>query len=220
MYELFLNQIAEKPDEMLPRLIFADWLEEEGDAWGEFIRCQIQAEQPELEDADKDKLERRAMKLLRKYRSRWNWEILSRLSTVEELQGQLTGPYRSIRDWRFRRGMPEILCMQNWVFHAVLPQIRKTLPVRHVWLVDRFSDLRMIVESPDLVGIRELTITFPRPVGRQEAGILKDSANVNHLDRLHIAGSDWGNVSRAVRFIFAEMGNVYRNGQQIRYTSF
>ena len=36
----FLRKIADHPDEELPRLIFADWLEEQGDPRAELIRVQ------------------------------------------------------------------------------------------------------------------------------------------------------------------------------------
>ncbi len=40
--ELFLEAIAEDPDDDGPRLVYADWLEEHGDAeWAEFIRLQL-----------------------------------------------------------------------------------------------------------------------------------------------------------------------------------
>jgi uncharacterized protein (TIGR02996 family) len=34
----FIQAILENPDDDAPRLVFADWLEERGDPWGEFIR--------------------------------------------------------------------------------------------------------------------------------------------------------------------------------------
>jgi uncharacterized protein (TIGR02996 family) len=36
----FIQAILENPDDDAPRLVFADWLEERGDPWGEFIRVQ------------------------------------------------------------------------------------------------------------------------------------------------------------------------------------
>jgi uncharacterized protein (TIGR02996 family) len=40
--EDFLQAILENPDDDVPRLIFADWLEEQGDPRGEFIRLQCE----------------------------------------------------------------------------------------------------------------------------------------------------------------------------------
>lgn len=39
--EAFLADIVEKPDDMTPRLIYADWLEEQGQPRAEFIRVQM-----------------------------------------------------------------------------------------------------------------------------------------------------------------------------------
>jgi uncharacterized protein (TIGR02996 family) len=41
----FLKAVIAAPDDDLPRLIYADWLDERGDPRGEFIRCQIELEQ-------------------------------------------------------------------------------------------------------------------------------------------------------------------------------
>jgi len=46
----FLEAIAEAPDEDTPRLIYADWLMEQGDPRGEFIRCQV--ELARMDEAD------------------------------------------------------------------------------------------------------------------------------------------------------------------------
>ncbi len=41
--EAFLNAIFDAPDDDLPRLVFADWLDERGESdWAELIRCQCQ----------------------------------------------------------------------------------------------------------------------------------------------------------------------------------
>ncbi len=41
--QAFLESIRSKPDDDLPRLVFADWLDENGEhEWGEFIRVQVE----------------------------------------------------------------------------------------------------------------------------------------------------------------------------------
>ena len=50
MEDAFLADIIEHPEDDTPRLVFADWLEDRGDAPGrdlaEFIRLQIELEEP------------------------------------------------------------------------------------------------------------------------------------------------------------------------------
>ena len=41
--EAFLNAIFDAPEDDLPRLVFADWLDERGESdWAELIRCQCE----------------------------------------------------------------------------------------------------------------------------------------------------------------------------------
>ncbi len=40
----FLKAIVEAPDDVAPRLVYADWLDEIGDPRGEFIRVQCERE--------------------------------------------------------------------------------------------------------------------------------------------------------------------------------
>ena len=49
--EAFLQRIRAFPDDDAPRLVFADWLDEQGDPRGEFIRVQIALAQLDREKA-------------------------------------------------------------------------------------------------------------------------------------------------------------------------
>jgi len=50
----FLNHIADHPDADLPRLVFADYLDEQGDPLGEFIRVQIELSHRQDQFGDED----------------------------------------------------------------------------------------------------------------------------------------------------------------------
>ena len=47
--EAFLQRIRAYPDDDAPRLVFADWLDEQGDPRGDFIRVQVALAQLERE---------------------------------------------------------------------------------------------------------------------------------------------------------------------------
>src|SRR5262245_9393769 len=86
----FLARIRELPDDDGPRLIFADWPDEQGDPRGECIRVQVAlARLPEHD--------RRRLKLARIER-----DLLTRFADVwaEPIRGLATGPV-------FRRGFVE-----------------------------------------------------------------------------------------------------------------
>ena len=66
-----LAAISETPDDDVPRLIYADWLDEQGDsARAEFIRLQCRAVSLPWEE-ERDALEDRAEELLRQHEDEW-----------------------------------------------------------------------------------------------------------------------------------------------------
>ena len=75
MRDAFLADIIEHPDDDTPRLIFADWLEDQDDPasrdQAEFIRTQIQLETLREEGLALWALQQREKDLLREYRATW-----------------------------------------------------------------------------------------------------------------------------------------------------
>src|SRR4051794_39815561 len=70
--EAFLQAIIERPDDDTPRLVYADWLEEHGDAArAEFIRVQCQLFRLPPDAPDRVELERRELRLLDAHESKW-----------------------------------------------------------------------------------------------------------------------------------------------------
>ena len=55
--EAFLQAILEAPEDETPRLVYADWLEDQGDPRGEFIRLQAQLARLAPDDPDRPALE-------------------------------------------------------------------------------------------------------------------------------------------------------------------
>src|SRR5689334_1385738 len=74
--DAFIRAIIENPDDDAPRLIYADWLDERGDAArAEFIRVQCQLCDTTLAAEERMRLERRERSLLRKHRGQWQAEV-------------------------------------------------------------------------------------------------------------------------------------------------
>lgn len=63
----FLDAIWEHPDDDVPRWIYADWLEEQGNPRGEFIRIQCALAGTGLGESQRRELERRQQELLGKH---------------------------------------------------------------------------------------------------------------------------------------------------------
>src|SRR4051812_31952597 len=74
-HEGFLREICEHPDDDAPRLIYADWLDENGQPdRAEFIRVQIELAGPPGENTKKRRnhLERRVRQLWKKHGKTWS----------------------------------------------------------------------------------------------------------------------------------------------------
>src|SRR6478735_4473332 len=85
----FLQTILEQPDDDSPRLIYADWLDEEGDAdRAEFIRAQIRLRSVPSDDPAHASLSERIQSLQQRHGVEWirqlpeipgvHWEIFDR----------------------------------------------------------------------------------------------------------------------------------------------
>jgi uncharacterized protein (TIGR02996 family) len=70
--EAFLATLADDPDDEVTRLVFADWIEEQGDPErAEFIRIQCRLANLATDDPERPALEQREIELYRKGAPRW-----------------------------------------------------------------------------------------------------------------------------------------------------
>jgi uncharacterized protein (TIGR02996 family) len=67
----FVEEIRRNPDDVVPRLIYADYLEETGDARGELIRVQCQLSDLPAGDPQRAELFNRERELLEQHGERW-----------------------------------------------------------------------------------------------------------------------------------------------------
>jgi uncharacterized protein (TIGR02996 family) len=121
--------IRANPDDDLVRLVYADWVEEQGDgAMAELIRCHVERERVELNSPQYDRLLSHSALLLAMNRDRWTAELRERfgVSSVE-----------------FVRGMPEevMLTLPSFVAHS--ESLFATFPIRHM----RFMDVVSVDET-------------------------------------------------------------------------
>ncbi|WP_166821634.1 TIGR02996 domain-containing protein [Thalassoroseus pseudoceratinae] len=169
--EQFLHAIVEDPDNDLPRLVYADWLDEQGDPRGEFIRVQCELAKLDEFDPDRIPLEERQDTLLKKHKTKWSKDL----------------KVAAIRVFEFRRGFVEAVTLnvKNHLQNAealldTVPTIRKVkvnalkavVPefITSKWL-ERIDSLnlagnklglrrmRTLLESPHFTEIRELDLT-------------------------------------------------------------
>ncbi len=126
------QNILDHPDDEAPRLIYADWLEENGESdRAEFIRVQIALEDQGLSGADRRVLVQREATLLNKYQREWLGGLAPFLLDHEDdMRREKTGQNC---DFRFRRGFFEELNIKMLGFHLVSAMIQSPVLrwVRH-----------------------------------------------------------------------------------------
>lgn len=137
----FLAEILSAPDDDVPRLIFADWLEEEGEPRGEFIRVQIELHQLGDLDPRSIDLADRSRELLAQYSEVWAQEL-----------------NQDVRKSVYQRGFIETITVRARAFLKDGDQLFRAAPVR--WL--RFNYVKgvgtVLAECPALQHIRYLDL--------------------------------------------------------------
>src|SRR5579884_612571 len=101
----FLRDITEHPDDDAPRLIYADWLTEQGAAdSGEFIRLQVELERLPEDDPRYEKVRKRAGALERILGKAW---LPAALLALNGSSGR-----KQIQECKFRRGFLDSVLVQ------------------------------------------------------------------------------------------------------------
>src|SRR5213080_3123291 len=160
--EPFLQRIRAFPDDDVPRLIYADWLDEQvaelplrerntARARAEFIRVQIALARLPDDDARRPNLLVAERELLDAYREEW----------ASAFRGLATGP-------EFRRGFVEEVkvAARQYLRHA--HELFAAGPIRHVHLIDVGGTLGSVLQSPYLSRLLALTV-FAAHAGEQLA---------------------------------------------------
>lgn len=140
--EAFLRAIREDPAEDAPRLVYADWLDEQGDPRAELIRFQVQLARTEEYDDNRLELEVWVERWLTEHGERWG----SRLPQGEGVE------------WQFRRGLPEVLCAANF---AAFRRATRSLGAGTTLFALHVSGLHSctaLAKSPHLGGVCELRL--------------------------------------------------------------
>ena len=107
-HEGFLQDILAHPDDDAPRLIYADWLDEQGESErAEFIRVQIALARMDEDDERRVELEDRERELLAAHEATWE-------APFRGFAGRVT----------FRRGLPDLIETQTATF--ILAAWRRT----------------------------------------------------------------------------------------------
>lgn len=161
----FLQAVIANPDDDLTRLLYADWLDENGQPErAEFIRVQVALATGEP-DADRRRyMEVRQRELLIAHDHEW----------VRELAEVLECPPGKWGGWVFRRGFVDYFHLSSATVCRVLPDLAKLTPVRSLYLNPATTDDVIALcrrRRPWPAIVRDLYL-MTEPTGLQAAGAL------------------------------------------------
>ncbi len=183
-----LRAICDHPDEDTPRLVYADWLDEQGGesnaARAEFIRIQI---------AEAEKARRKNMQSvgLRSYRIRpvHERELLRRYIGDWSIDLPMRAGVRydnSSEDERFERGFPwQVHAPDVDTFLKIAPAMFAVAPITYLSLGNlKIGAARKLAESPHLARIRQWQDVYLRRTDKMLAEIGKSPhlANLREID--------------------------------------
>lgn len=119
-----LAAILQAPEDDLPRLIYADWLEEHGQAdYAAFIRLQLQLANASADDPRRGQWERQQRELLQRGRDQW----AAPLRAILELPAGVWG------GWVFRRGLVEYFHLPAAVLLQHGQALAQATPLRAIY---------------------------------------------------------------------------------------
>jgi uncharacterized protein (TIGR02996 family) len=168
--EALLKAIIDEPEDDTPRLVYADWLDENGDPdRAEFIRVQVALARL-APDEDGHRLEVRANELLARHEEQW------------------ARPLRGLVLWHdFRRGFVERVGVEARTFLERPDHLFRAAPVRGAAIRVPSDVLPAVTASPSLARLRLLGL-----VGKPEDGgavRVAESPGLAGVEALDVSGS-------------------------------
>jgi uncharacterized protein (TIGR02996 family) len=164
--EAFLQRIRAYPDDDTQRLIFADWLDEQGDPRGQFIRVQLALADLPADAPERARLVTAERELFTAHREEWE----------APFRGLATGPV-------FSRGFVNEVKVEAKQFLRFAADLFTAAPVRHIHLLDVSDSLPAVLQCPFLSRLAALTI-HAQHTGEPLARAVARSEHLAGLKRL------------------------------------
>jgi uncharacterized protein (TIGR02996 family) len=143
--EVFLRDIQERPEDDLPRLLYADWLEDQPEphlaARGELIRLQCESARLPADDPRAAEMEGCARRLVAEHQQSW------------------AGPLAGLAErWEYSRGLVCGVTMTAAVFLDNAEAVFRLGPVRHLRLRQAASHVGQLAACPHLAPVTALDL--------------------------------------------------------------
>jgi uncharacterized protein (TIGR02996 family) len=210
--ESFLQAICATPEDDLPRLVFADFLEDRGDpasyARAEFIRLQCERARLPDDDSREAALAARETELHRHFRRAWNGPLHRRLQA-----GPLRGEVRSrglLRAWNYRRGFVAEVTAHATAVVRYPDELLRLGPLEHLRVRRARPALATIITGPVLQQVKELDL----------AGNELSDGDIAHLLHPALARLRFLDLRRNLfgQAVLAQLDRAVRDGQLPRLT--
>jgi uncharacterized protein (TIGR02996 family) len=196
--EAFIQAIREAPEDDAPRLIFADWLEEHGQAdRAEFIRLQCQLARMADKNPERSALTSRTDDLLRSHWDEWVGPFREIVGSRRDRYGESwMGEKYDPRTYpaRFVRGFVPMLSLDAERFVDCASELNGLTPLRilNLWAAGRCA--RALANTAELKGLSMLA--FPdysdSPLRAADAAVLAASPYLYGLSMLHLGMNSLG----------------------------
>lgn len=179
--EEFLEAIRRRPEDDAPRLLFADWLEERGDALGEFIRVECALAAMPAGDPQRDVLERRDRDLTAGFSN----EILAELRTA------------GLKEVRFRRGFADRMHIVGtrfvdlWRPIARLAPLLRALMLRGIPAREGGRTCERLMSMPCFAALRALDLS-DNAIELPAIEALVGAPRFAQVETLHLSGASLG----------------------------
>jgi uncharacterized protein (TIGR02996 family) len=206
--EAFLATILEHPDEDAPRLVYADWLEEQGETdRAEFIRVQIELAKLDVEPERRSDLELRESQLMRN-KKKWLQPVFERIGKFTEYAAEFgfcrgfvesarmranrvaecadalfsTVPLRELKAYEFQAGGFDLLFACSHLDKLISLQLDRG-PGPGAFPAEF---IKRLIDCPRLVQLRRLSLT-DNGVGDREVEMLVPFLSLPSLRALDLS---------------------------------
>ncbi len=171
--DALFQAVLENPHDDAPRLVYADWLEEQGDERGAFIRVQCELAAGVDDEQRASILRRREQTLLRQHGEAWGAAL------------------RGFGVIAFQRGFPARLYLPVSRFLRYADELFRVAPVTHLRLLDTRPHIDALAACPHLARLASLDLEYNR-ISAADAATLLASPHIAGLRELRLNENDLG----------------------------
>ncbi len=174
--DTFLHAILDNPDSNVPRLQYADWLDEQCNPLGEFIRVQCRLARLAARDPCLRELERREQELLAEFEDDW-------LGDLRDM----------VEWWVFRGGFVTEIALSGNQLRAHGAELFRRAPIREMHINGVADQTAALADSPLLTRTRHLDLSDNR-LGDVGVQVLARSPHLGQLRGLNLSCTGVGDA--------------------------